>query len=145
MDNFLTKFSENPIQFAFAFAIILIAIAIVFRIINPASLITNVFAKLWPGLISELRNESGRAGVINIIMGLFVFILSFVVIVKPSIKSILSLGDVKTFFLCILLIFIDGVIFYASIKLVTQNERAMQYYKNDKSCKSQTNTKTKKK
>lgn len=110
MDSLLVKFSENPTQFAYAivlislcFIAIIIAIGVFFRMFgNPFKFISDIIKAIFPALMKELRREAGKAGVIDALIVIFLFIFTIVLLLKPSLKDLLSLENVDTPFFFIL-------------------------------------------
>jgi NADH:ubiquinone oxidoreductase subunit 2 (subunit N) len=94
IENAIHKVLDSPLTYAFAFAIFLISIGVFIRLIgNPVVVIIQSCVSLVSQIVKEFTGERGRGGKANAIIVILTFVMSLVLLIKPTVASFIQPED----------------------------------------------------
>lgn len=131
MDKIFNAFLANPVQYAFAFFIVLITLGVFIKMVgNPVAYLIDKLFNVLPIVIKELKGEAGKAGIINIIIVFAILLLAFLVLLRPSILTVLT-SESNNKSSSVLILLVAAVTFLISLRLVVYSEKATRLLKKD--------------
>jgi hypothetical protein len=125
IEKLFEKSLANPIEIAVAIGIILVCLGIFFKLAgNPFSVFINLILSLAPYALKEFRGDAGRTGKFNLIITSFLFLITILLILKPSMIAYIGVdsdySNMCWFYLALLAT--TAMVFLISLKMVRDTE-----------------------
>lgn len=124
----LTNFASDPITFTGCFVTIVITtvtslIFLIRQVEDPVKQIFIYFANFFQQAMKEISGKAGYAGTMDLIIVIFMFILSICIFNSSSVAKTIGIPDGESHAYSILILFFTGFVFIASLKMSLDHEK----------------------
>lgn len=129
----IDKIFDNLLEFSFSISFLIFVIGVFFWMVgNPFAYIFNFIQSLIPSAIKEMRGGAGKAGVINIIIVAFTFILSLLFLIKPGFSSFWGLENTTNSIISFLVFIVCIIVFIISLRTVVEYDKMIGLFREPK-------------